>query len=330
MRILYFGDGRWATLGLKQLVEEGYHLLGVVLRTQPTDPSLALEARGFGLPIYQPRRVNASEFVRSIVDLAPDLNLSVSYDQILRRPVLETARLGFINFHAGKLPDYRGRNVINWAIINSEIEIGLTAHFMDEGIDTGDIILQRTLRIGWTDTYSDVLSRVIEAFPELVVETVRQIADGRVKRRPQAHLMGTYFAKREDGDEWLDWSDTSRNLYNKIRAITHPGPGARTLLKDQVVIVWRAFYDPAWPKYIAIPGQVVGHHPGEGVIVKTGDSVLLVQEAQIDDSEVHLPNWQIGTRLGINLWTYFRSLESRLAVLEQCLKEQNKQNSILS
>ena len=84
------------------------------------------------------------------------------------RPVLDTARLSFVNFHAGKLPFYRGRNVINWAIINGETEIGLTAHVVDEGIDTGDIVLQKTLPIGWTDTYGDVLTRIVDNFPDFV------------------------------------------------------------------------------------------------------------------------------------------------------------------
>ena len=114
------------------------------------------------------RRSSSSEAGRH----SPDLNLSVSYDQIIRRPLLEAAPLGFVNFHAGKLPIYRGRNVVNWALINGETEIGLTAHFMDEGIDTGDILLQRTLPIAWTDTYGDVLSRVVDAFPDLVRDAV--------------------------------------------------------------------------------------------------------------------------------------------------------------
>ena len=316
MRILFFGDGAWATNSLQRLVQEGWTLLGVVVRIKPTDPALLTEAESLQLPVFQPRRVNDPDFVTQVANLQPDLNLSVSYDQILRRPILETAPLGFINFHAGALPYYRGRNVINWAIINGETEIGLTAHYVDEGIDTGDIILQRTLPIAWTDTYGDVLRNVTAAFPDLVVETVRLIADGQVQRQPQAQLPGTYFAGRGEGDEWLDWSDSSRNLYNKIRAITHPGPGARTLLGNQVVIVWRAFYDPTWPTYMATPGQVVGRRPGEGVLIKTGDSILLVQEVQIDDGEAHVPTWRIGTRLGINLFSYLRELQARMASLE--------------
>jgi methionyl-tRNA formyltransferase len=202
--------------------------------------------------------------------------------------------------------------VINWAIINGEREIGMTAHFVDDGIDTGDIILQRTLPIEWTDTYGDALRRVVEAFPDLVIDAVALITSGQPKRIQQADHPGTYFPNREEGDEWLDWSDSSFNLHNKIRAITRPGPGARTLLGNKVVRVWRAFYDPSWPRYIATPGQIVGRRDN-GVLVKTGDSTIMLQEIQIDTDTSETPSWRIGTRLGINLTALLPSILDRLA-----------------
>jgi methionyl-tRNA formyltransferase len=184
---------------------------------------------------------------------------------------------------------------------------------MDEGIDTGDILLQRTLPILWTETYGDVLGRVVEAFPDLVSDAVRMIAEGRVVRQPQAHLPGTYFAGRGPGDEWLDWSDTSRNLHNKVRAITRPGPGARSRMADKTVLVWRAFWDPSWPAYLASPGQIVGRDPDIGVFVKTGDSTLLVMEVEEAPGTVERPHWPIGTRLG---WPPVPAIETLRAELE--------------
>jgi methionyl-tRNA formyltransferase len=315
MRILLFGDGDWATHSLRRLAQGEWDLIGLVIREQPSAPSLLELANTLGLPLFQPSDINSPGFVEKVTAMHPDLNLSVSYDQILHRPIRNTAPRGFVNFHAGKLPYYRGRNVINWAIINGETEIGLTAHYVDEGIDTGDIILQRTLPISWTDTYGDVLDRVVDAFPDLVFDTVKLIEEDRVERRQQAHLMGTYYPKRGKGDEWLDWSDSSYNLHNKIRAITRPGPGARTLLNGNTVIVWQAFYDPSWPDYFATPGQVVGRS-SEGAFVKTGDSILLVKEVQVEDGESHKPDWPLSTRLGLRLMPYLRKLEERLVALE--------------
>lgn len=297
MRVLYFGDASWGAESLRQLCTQGVEVAGVVIRAVPTDDALELAAGELCLQTYQLADCNAPEFLDTVTQLAPDLNISVSYNQILRREILESAPLGFINFHAGKLPFYRGRSVVNWAIINGEQEIGITGHFVDEGIDTGDIILQRTLPIAWTDTYGDVMDKVAAAFPDLVADTVALIDSGQFERRKQSHLPGSYFPVRGVGDEWLDWSDTSFNLYNKIRGITRPAPGALTVLDGRQITIWRALYDPDWPKYIANPGQVVGRLQ-DGVIVKTGDSTLLVQEIQPAGGEPQVPTWRIGTRLG--------------------------------
>ena len=299
MRVLFFGDGAWAARCLEPLREDGVELAGAVLRRQPSSSEFGDAARTLGLPVYQPERANAPAFVEEVRRLAPDLNLSVAYDQIVRRPLREAAPRGFVNIHAGKLPLYRGRNVLNWALINGETEVGITAHFMDDGIDTGDIVLQRCLPVGWTDTYGDVLARVVDAIPDLVRDTVRAIAADRFERRSQSGLPGTYFGGRREGDEWLDWSDSSVHLHNKVRAITRPGPGARTTLDGRSVVVWRAFFDRAWPRYIATPGQVVGHEPGRGVLVKTGDSTLRVEEIQFEGRPAETPAWAIGTRLGV-------------------------------
>ena len=296
MKILFFGDGLWAANSLRRIVASGWSVGAVVLRRQPSGEALAEAARQFDLQVLKPGNVNSPEFLEIVRAFAPDLNVSVSYDQIVRRPLLDTAPLGFINFHAGKLPFYRGKNVVNWALINGETEIGITGHYMDEGIDTGDIVLQRTLPIGWTDTYGDVLDRVVDAFPDLVETTLAMIASGSAVRRRQSHLPGTYFAARREGDEWLDWSDSSRNLHNKVRAITRPGPGARTLSAGQPFIIWRAFWEPTWPGYLATPGEVVGRN-SEGVFVKTGDSTLLILEVGVPGRPSDVPAWPPGTRL---------------------------------
>ncbi|MBN1517176.1 methionyl-tRNA formyltransferase [Candidatus Sumerlaeota bacterium] len=298
MRVLYFGDASWGMESLNLLIENGIEVLGVVIRTHPTDGSLEESARRKNLPLFQPANCNAPEFLDIVKKIKPDLNISVSYDQILRPAIIDSAPMGFINFHAGKLPYYRGRSVINWAIINGEDEVGITGHFVDEGIDTGDIILQQTLPVAWEDDYNAVLNRVVAAFPQLVLETTLRVKTGNFERIKQSHLPGSYFPRRGEGDEWLDWLDSSRNLYNKIRGISAPAPGAATMIDDRKVVIWKAHYDPSWPNYIATPGQVVGVNPEQGVLVKTGDSTLLIQKVQyVGENEPHVPKWRIGRRL---------------------------------
>ena len=296
LRIAIYGDGQWAADSVQRLADAGHRIVAVVVRAVPSDNALGEVAARLRAPVLRPQRINAPDTVRDIAALEPDLGVSIAYNQILRAPVRDAHRRGVINLHAGKLPFYRGRNVINWAIINGETEIGLTAHYVDDGIDTGDIITQLTLPIGWTDDYGDVLRRVVDRMPSLVVDTVRDIANGTAQRRRQADHPGTYFGGRGEGDEWIDWTASSRTIHNFIRAIASPGPGARTTLGGERVIVWRAFYDPSWPNYVAIPGQVVGRQPS-GALVKTGDSTILVQSIE-GAGGPEPPAWRIGTRLG--------------------------------
>jgi len=315
MRVLLFGDGAWAANSLLRLQQtERAHIVGVVLRSAPSDDSMSRVGQECGLRVFRPENVNAPDFVNQVRRLNPDLNLSISYNQILRQPLIQAAALGFVNFHAGKLPFYRGRNVLNWALINGEKEVGVTAHFVDEGIDTGDIILQHTLPVAWTDNYGDVLERVVDYFPGFVDQTVQRLVTGDYERRPQSVEQGCYFAGRETGDEWLDWTDTSVNLHNKVRAISRPGPGARTTVGFEPVIVWSAFYDPGWPNYLANPGQVVGRCT-EGVFVKTANSTLLVKEVQFGDGPAVTPCWSIGTRLGVNAGAQLEMMLGRLSLL---------------
>lgn len=299
LRTVLFGDGAWAALSLRRLVAEGHEVAAVVGRSRASDAALADAAAEMGVPMKTPRRADDPAFVHALAELRPDLGLSIAYDQILRAPLRAVPRLGFVNFHAGMLPRYRGRNVVNWAILNGEDEIGLTAHCVDDGIDTGDILLQRSLPIAWTDGYGEVLARVIETMPDVVAETVAGLALGTLRARPQQEP-GTYFSGRQDGDEWLDWTDSSVNLHNKVRAISRPGPGARTLDGDAVVVIWRAYCDPTWPHYLAIPGQVVGRRT-DGALVKTGDSTLLVHEVQYPGQAAEAPRWPIGKRLGLDV-----------------------------
>jgi methionyl-tRNA formyltransferase len=321
LRILFLGDGEWASTSVRRLHQEGHRIVGVVLRTRPTSSCLAEAAAAVEAPVFQPPDASAPDFVAQVAAVSPDLALSVAYDRILRRPLLTLPPAGCVNFHAGKLPEYRGRNVLNWALINGEEEIGITAHHMDDGIDSGPILLQRTLPIAWTDTYADVLRNVVRAMPDLVAATVDGLADGRLVAEPQPAGAGTYYGGRIPGDEWLDWTQSSRDLYNKIRGITRPGPGARTLLGHESVVVWRAEYDPAWPRYRATPGEVVGRCASGGSVVKTGDSTLLVHEVQVGEASAGPPGWRLGTRLGLNSGAALTNLVARLADLERRLEE---------
>ena len=278
MRFVFFGDGLWAANSLELLLEEGHDALAVILRKDQSDSTLERFAQMHSITCRRPDRVNETKFVEYIRALAPDLNISVSYDQILRKEIRQSAPKGFINVHAGKLPLYRGRNPINWAIINNETEIGLTVHFVDNGIDTGDIIAQQALPLAWEDDYQSV----------------------------------------------LEWDDSSLNIYNKIRAITLPAPGARTSLAGRTITIWKASYDPSWPKYKSTTGEVVGVVAGKGIKVKTADSTILIEIIQIENEPESTPDFPIGTRFLPNLSEQIRYLTQEVHLLHEIIREKEK------
>lgn len=312
LRLALLGDGRWAAESLRRIRADGHDVGIVVLRRRPTDGALAVAAAELNVPVVQPAGARDPALRAALVASRPDVLVSIAYDGILGASILAIPRLAAVNFHAGRLPQYRGRNVITWALINGERELGLTAHLIDEGIDSGPILRQITLPLAWTDTYGDALERVIAAMPGVVSDTLADLARGTARAAPQDHARATYFGGRTDGDEWIDWGEPSERIHNLVRAISRPAPGARTWLGDEPVILWRAYADPAWPRYRAIPGQVVGRTP-DGAIVKTGDSTLLVREVERPGYPPAPPDWPIGTRLGQNLAVVVERLMARHA-----------------
>jgi len=318
MRLSYFGDGPWGGAVLQRLYDDGHDICAVVVRASPSDQSCQTVAQNLSIPVFSWPKVNAPEVQETVRSWQCDLAVSMSYDQIIREPLLSVPTLGFINGHAGLLPRYRGRSVINWAIINGETEIGVTIHQLDEGIDTGDVLLQERVPIGWEDDYGTMIPKVAARFPDLMSRTVHGLEVGELEPRPHP-AMGTYYPLRGPGDEWLDWSANSESLYNKVRGLTRPGPGARTTLDGTEVIVWGARYDSSWPEYRANPGQVSGR--GEmGWFVKTGDSLVEITEYEIA-STGETPPLRIGTRFDADLLKLVYALRQRVAELEYEIEE---------
>ena len=222
----------------------------------------------------------------------------------MKKAMIESPPLGFINCHAGALPFYRGRNPLNWALINDESYFGITVHYVDEGIDTGDIIVQHKVRIEEHDDYASLLDKAFIKCSEVLVEAVENIAQDNVKRIKQSdiHPYGFYCGMRRLGDEAIDWQLPARRIYNLVRAISLPGPSARTILNNKEVAIIKSQFLEGSPDYICTPGEVVGRD-AQGIYVKTGDSVLKVIEVANVTSlgkleEFRIPTYRIGARFG--------------------------------
>lgn len=232
------GTPDFAAVALDAVYKTGENIVGVV--TQPdkpkgrgytlTPPPVKVKAQELGLDVYQPERVRTEEFASLLSELDPDLILVVAYGKILPKNVLEYPRYGCINAHASLLPKFRGAAPIQRAIMEGETVTGMTAMYMDEGLDTGDMILKKYVDITETDNFETVHDKLAVAGAEALTEVVALINHGGITREPQPDG-ATYAAKIENADCRLDFSKSAREIHNVIRGLS-PMPLAFTHTPD--------------------------------------------------------------------------------------------------
>jgi len=283
-RIGYFADGPWSHEAFKLLQnDETVEISFIVPRVNTHDNTLKNFAEKYDIDYLFPVRVNSNEFRAKAKTYNCDLFVSMSFNQIFKEQTITIPRLDTINCHAGRLPFYRGRNVLNWALINDEDEFGITVHFMDEGIDTGDIILQKTYPINDNDNYGSLLETAYKGCAELLYRAIKKIQDGDYRRIKQEtiHSVGFYCGKRKAGDEIIDWDNCSRDIFNFVRALATPGPKATTFYEDQVVKINRVELIENAPNYKNIPGQLL-KKTNKGFFVKTKDSFIHIVEIETE------------------------------------------------
>ena len=321
MKIGYFADGPWSHRALERILETSDAEIAFIVARHPNpDPMLRQWSEKLGIPFIVDENINSDDILSRIRGKS-DLNVSLSFNQILKRDIIDLAPMGFINCHAGALPNYRGRNILNWAIINGETQFGVTIHYVDEGIDTGDIIVQDFIPIRPEDDYSHVLENAFEQCALSLEKAISKISKGQAERRQQKdiHPVGFYCGGRMSGDEWIDWNWSSERIHNFIRGIAPPAPGARTRLGIKDIAIIKSGLIQSAPDYIGTPGDVVGR-TGQGSIVKTGDSTIVIKTVA-DCCGLALSNerparFKIGVRLGFNHIARIIELEQKLRKLE--------------
>ena len=195
----------------------------------PPVKQIALAA---GIPVHQPEKIRGPEAEKILREIAPEAIAIIAYGQIIPARLLDIPRLGWINLHASLLPKYRGSAPIQWAIANGETKTGLTTMRIDAGMDTGEIALQEELAIGGRETTPELSARLSAAGALLMEKTLRGLADGSLKTRPQDHSLATAapMLKKEDG--WIVWKRTAAEIFNRQRAFT-PWPGVHTKFRGQ-------------------------------------------------------------------------------------------------
>ena len=272
----YFGDGPWAHETFKRLiVDKSIKIKFVSLRFDKRDPVLISMAEKNKIPLEISKNINSDEFIERMKSYDVDLFVSMSFNQIFKSEIMNLPKFKTINCHAGKLPYYRGRNILNWALINDEKEFGITVHFMDEGIDTGDIILQKSYPITDDDDYGTLLERAYTGCADILYESIKRIQSGEVNLIKQDTIdrVGMYCGRRQAGDEVINWASTSREIFNFVRALCEPGPMACSALDEEVIRINRVKMIENAKPYINIPGQIIGKTE-QGFYVKTKDTFV--------------------------------------------------------
>jgi methionyl-tRNA formyltransferase len=227
---------------------------------------------------YLTTDINDPENVERVRKIAPDFIFSFYYRNMIKPLVLEVPKLGALNLHGSYLPKYRGRVPVNWAVINGESETGATLHYMVEKPDAGDIVDQERVEISFTDTALDVFHNVTSAAVTVISRSWPLLRAGTAGRIPMDLTAGNYFGGRKPADGRIDWGKTAVQIYNLIRGVTHPYPGAFTYLGDKKVIVWKAC--PVEGRGEA--GRIVSLNP---LLVGTGEGLLEISSLQFESEE---------------------------------------------
>ncbi len=289
LRIVFMGTPDFAVATLKTLVDNGYNIVGVI--TAPDKPAgrgrkinesaVKVYAKANGLNILQPTNLKREEFIEDLAALKANLQIVVAF-RMLPKVVWQMPELGTFNLHASLLPDYRGAAPINWAIINGERLSGVSTFFIDEKIDTGDMIMQEDVPVEQTDNAGDLHDKLMAIGSELVLKTVKQIEKGDVKTTPQKHSDTIKEAPKLNRDNCkIQWSDSATAIYNKIRGL-NPYPAAWSLLQngDEELEV----------KIYGASIQIEDHDLEVGRIVSTKKTLqVAVKNGYILISEIKLP-----------------------------------------
>lgn len=281
-RTVIFAYSEVGCLCLEELIKDGANVAAVF--THEDDPNENIWFRSVkeiaeknGIPVRTPKKLEADE-VEYFNSLAPELVLSFYYRALIPKAVLDAPRLGAYNLHGALLPKYRGRACVNWAVINGERETGATLHVMTERADRGDIVDRQAVPIEFTDTAYDVFMKVAEAARQIVARRLPELEAGSAPRRPQDESAATCFGRRRPEDGKIDWSKSAEEIYNLIRAVTHPFPGAFTELAGKKYYIWKARPIEGGAK----PHTIVSENPP---VIGTGDGLLEILRLQPEGGE---------------------------------------------
>jgi len=290
MRIVFIGTGEIGGPVLHSLLNSPEHQLAGVV-TQPDKPAgraqrieappIKVALAGSGIPILQPARIKREEAVAEIRALTPDVIVVMAYGQILPRSVLEIPPLGCLNLHASLLPRHRGAAPIQASIVAGDRESGITVMYMDEGLDTGDVLLRSALEIARDETGGSLHDRLAQIAPAALEKALTYLQEKNAPRIPQDSSLATYAPKLQRDDGRIDWTESAALIERKIRAF-NPWPGAFTLLRNAAGTErkLKIFSASVMEFAKAAPGEIL--RSDDSIVIAAKDGALSLGEVQLE------------------------------------------------
>ncbi len=275
-------------VGLEALHRHGFEISAVF--THEDDPG---ENCWFGsvrdwtlkhaIPCFTTEQINAPEWVDKIVRLQPDVLFSFYYRKMICPEILNIPATGAFNLHGSLLPAYRGRCPANWVLVKGEEKTGVTLHYMVEKPDAGDIVGQKVVKIDMDDTAKTLYDKLCTATGQLLDEVLPDMKNGRIPSIPQDLSRGSYFGGRKPEDGRIDWNRPAFEIYNLIRAVTDPYPGAYASLDNrEKIMIWWA--KPEKLHAESMPGDVIADE--QDVLVKTGSGAIRLFDIEVSGQRI--------------------------------------------
>ena len=305
MRVLFIGTSPFAVPSLQKLAASpGHEVLAVV--TQPDRPQgrggklsvspVKAAAQALNLPLYQPEKVRAKDFVQTVREMAPEIIVVAAFGQIIPQRMLDIPPRGCINVHGSLLPRWRGAAPMQYALMAGDAETGVTTMMMDAGLDTGDILLQASLNLTQVEDLGDLEAKLAEVGADLLMQTLEAIAQGDCPRRPQDPALVTLAPSLPPETGEMDWSRPAAELHNLVRGVT-PKPGAYLFVQGKRLKVWRTEVSREEAKEEEAPGTIesIG---GGGITINTSKGALRLREVQPEGrGRMAADAWTRGARL---------------------------------
>jgi UDP-4-amino-4-deoxy-L-arabinose formyltransferase / UDP-glucuronic acid dehydrogenase (UDP-4-keto-hexauronic acid decarboxylating) len=296
--------------GIEALLNAGYEIAAVF--THADDPkennfygSVAQLCARNGIPVHAPEDANHPLWIERIAKLNPDYIFSFYYRNLLSEALLATAKKGAFNLHGSLLPKYRGRAPANWVLVNGETETGVTLHRMVKRADAGAILAQQKVVIERTDTGLSLHAKLRDAATNLLRDALPQLAQGKLAETAQDESKATYFGRRTAADGKLDWKKPAEELFNLVRAVTQPYPGAFCAVGEHKLIVWNA--EVVKGNEGLAPGRVISVNP---LRIACGEDSLVVKFGQRNENGLYLAGPSLADELGLVDGSVLRGAES--------------------